>query len=265
MSDVTDAMIAVDIGNMRAKFGLFEGPAGEGLPAPVRTMEISFHERDLDELLPWLNPYSPAQVTWWIGSVNRPGTFRLLDWLASQGAAETPRLLAHTDVPLQVSLPKPELVGIDRLLNAVAANRLRALGEAAIVVDLGSAITVDRVSRDGSFAGGAILPGIGMAARALHEFTDLLPLLDVREFHEAPAGLGTSTVEALESGLFWGAVGGIRELVGQLSSIEDRRPPTIFLTGGGAATIAEHLSLNAKHIPHLTLSGIAVAAQAARG
>jgi type III pantothenate kinase len=105
------------------------------------------------------------------------------------------------------------MVGIDRLLDAVAANRLRHPAAPAVVVDVGTAITVDLVAADGSFQGGAILPGIAMSARALHAFTDLLPLVDVRELSSPPPPLGTSTVAALQSGLFWGAVGAIRQLL----------------------------------------------------
>ncbi len=97
------------------------------------------------------------------------------------------------------------MVGIDRLVDAVAVNRLRDAGRPAVVVDVGSAITVDLVSRDGAFLGGAILPGIAMSARAIHEFTDLLPLVEMSELIAPPPVLGTATAPAMESGLFWGA------------------------------------------------------------
>ena len=89
-------------------------------------------------------------------------------------------MLAAGDLPLEVRLERPDMVGIDRLVDAVAVNRLRDAGRPAVIVDVGTAITVDLVSADGAFLGGAILPGIQMSARAMHEFTDLLPLVDAR-------------------------------------------------------------------------------------
>ena len=127
-----------------------------------------------------------------------------------------------------------------------------------ILVDTGSAITVDFVSADGVFRGGAIMPGIDMSARALHEFTDLLPLVSLNELGASPPALGISTVTAIRSGLYWGAVGGIRELIARLSA-SLAQPPALFLTGGAAAHLAGVLGLEARYEPHLVLSGVALA------
>ena len=107
---------------------------------------------------------------------------------------------------------------------------------AAVVVDVGTAITVDLVSDEGVFLGGAILPGIAMAARALHTFTDLLPWIDMSELLAAPPALGTTTHDALRSGLFWGAVGAIRQLIVELAARYDDRCD-VFLTGGASPAV----------------------------
>ena len=156
-------------------------------------------------------------LRWHIGSVNRPAASRLIDWLRDHRPDDEIMLLTSGDLPLVVKLPRPDMVGVDRLLDALAANRLRTPGRPAVVVDVGSAITVDLVDADGAFLGGAILPGIAMSARALHEFTDLLPQIDMAELAEPPPALGTATVAAMRSGLFWGAVGAVRQLVEQLT------------------------------------------------
>jgi type III pantothenate kinase len=96
-----------------------------------------------------------------------------------------------------------------------------------------------------------------MSARALNEFTDLLPLVDVSELSEPPPALGDSTESAMRSGLFWGTMGAIRQLIEQLGR-EAGDDPQIFLTGGAAATVAELLGPDARFIPHLTLTGIAL-------
>ena len=99
-----------------------------------------------------------------------------------------------------VQLERPDMVGIDRLWTPWPPIACATPGRPAVVVDVGSAITVDLVSADGAFLGGAILPGIGMSARALHEFTDLLPLVDVSELTAPPPALGTATVPPCSRG-----------------------------------------------------------------
>lgn len=262
-------LVAVDVGNSRVKLGLFsshesstaESPtaAVPRLATPTRMLDLVPQSDGFDQLTDWLAPHAPTDVDWWIGSVERSVSSNLLHWLR-QRAADRIVLLAARDLPLVVNLPRPDMVGIDRLLAAVAANRLRPPDRPAIVVDLGTAITVDLVSRDGAFQGGAILPGIGLSARALYEFTDLLPLVEMQELTDAPAALGTSTLEAMRAGLYWGAVGGVRELI-QVYATRDAAPPHIILTGGAAPSVARKLSADASYVPHLTLAGILLASQ----
>jgi len=254
-------LVAVDIGNNRTKIGLFPAGRSAGLPSPSRTLVIGELEVEADRLASWLaEGLLRGDLSWWIGSVNRPATTRLVDWLREHRPREPLTLLAAGDLPLSVALERPDMVGIDRLLDALAANRLRAPGCPAIVVDVGTAITIDLVSADGAFCGGAIVPGIAMSARALHAFTDLLPLIDISELAAPPEPLGTSTVAAMRSGLFWGAVGAIRQLAERLTG-EAADRAQVFLTGGAGPAVAELLGERARHVPHLTLAGIALAAE----
>lgn len=250
------SLVAVDIGNSRIKLGEFEHPASTPLPLPSRSVGVPLDWSDHD-LRPFL-PSDPRACAWSIASVNRPATARLLEWLAVQ-SVQNVHVVVHGDMPLAIEMERPDLVGMDRLANAVAANRLRAPGNSAIIISMGSAITVDLVSAAGAFAGGAIMPGMAMAARALEEFTDLLPLVEV---HEPPAPLGKSTVEAIRAGVYWGAVGAVRELVSRLA--ERHAPVEILLTGGAAPDFAAVLTKEEdpplRFVPNLTLSGIAIAA-----
>jgi len=255
----TRPIVGVDVGNSRMKFGLFECVPSAGLPAPCRTLDLPALGAGLDAVSAWLAPRQAPDIAWYIGSVHRAASTRLIDWLQSHAVQPIITLLAAIDLPLVVSLERPDLVGIDRLLDGVAANVLREPGGTAVVIDMGTAITVDLLSDDGAFLGGAILPGIGMAARALHEFTDLLPLIDMTSLAAAPPALGTATREALRSGLYWGAVGGVRELIGRLTDGRGRSPQ-VFLSGGAAASVAGLLSAEGVYVPHLTLSGIALTA-----
>ncbi|MBI2824566.1 MAG: type III pantothenate kinase [Planctomycetia bacterium] len=251
-------LVAVDVGNSRVKLGLFTEVDGKPLPQPVRTLDIGPDAAQFAQVATWLADVPVSQPPWWISSVERRVAGQLIGWLRDQGTNEI-MMLSAPDLPLAVTVARPDKVGIDRLVDAVAANRLRPAGEPAIIVDLGSAITVDLLSADGAFLGGAILPGIGTAARAMHQFTDLLPLVDMATLDAPPAPLGTATAEAMRSGLFWGAVGGIRELIERLS-VGQATKPRVFLTGGAAPSVAPLLSEHAEYVPHLTLAGIALTA-----
>jgi len=230
------------------------------LPQPDQALAVADAGDAWGRLHALLECVAEKPIAWWIGSVHRSAATRLVDRVRSGRPDDTIRLLAAGDLSLRVAVERPDMVGIDRLLDAVAANQLRRPGHAAVVVDVGSAITVDLVSEEGTFCGGSILPGIAMSARALHTFTDLLPLIEMAELAVPPPALGTSTVAAMRSGLFWGAVGSIRQLVAELTGGRPDRTD-VFLTGGAGPAVAELLGPSARHVPHLTLSGIALAAR----
>jgi len=254
-------LIAVDVGNSRIKLGLFRRGAAAGLPEPETTLHLTGRLPEFDQLDAWLHDmdasHGGGRFRWHIGSVNRPAASRLIDCLRDHRADDEIMLLTSGDLPLAVRLPRPDMVGVDRLLDGLAANRLRTPGRPAVVVDVGSAITVDLVDAAGAFLGGAILPGIAMSARALHEFTDLLPQIEMAELAEPPPALGTATVAAMRSGLFWGAVGAVRQLVERLTGSGDAE---VFLTGGAGPVVAQLMGPAAQYVPHLTLAGIALAA-----
>jgi type III pantothenate kinase len=272
-------LVAVDIGNSQIKLGKFT--AGEAdprrgayaqrsLPEPFATLALPVGHGtpalDLEALAKWSEAAVCPDARWFVGSVHR-GTCDALTTAIStlakkRGVTWQVRRLNYQDLPITANVDQPDRVGVDRLIAAVAADHLREPGRPAIVVDLGTAITVDLVTEDGSFAGGAILPGIGTAARALAEQTDALPLVDRQHLAEPPAALGKSTVAAIEAGLYWGAVGAIRELAGRLSAEVNTRPE-LFLTGGASADVAALLTregTTVRHVPHLVLSGIAIVA-----
>lgn len=258
-------LVAVDIGNSRIKLGLFEtleAPPFQGvasLPLPARTFEIDPVRQDFAALEEWLAPILPSQASWWVASVQRTFTSMLLARLRDSRALPA-MLLSAADLPLRVELPRPDMVGIDRLAAALAAREARDPDRPAVVIDVGTAITVDYLDASGAFRGGAILPGLAISARALHEFTDLLPLIEMQQLGPPPPPLGTNTTAAMQAGLFWGAVGGIKEVAARLAA-DTLRPPQVFLTGGAAANVAALVAHDAQHVPHLTLAGIALAAR----
>ncbi len=261
---VGSTLIAADVRTARIKLGLFRDHGGDVLPEPTATLQLLDETPDWQQIDRWLidSRVDAVATPWWIGSVNRPAATRLIDWLREFRPQDPVTMLAAGDLPLEVAIERPDMVGIDRLLDALAANFLRQPNRPAVVVDVGTAITVDLLSADGEFLGGAILPGIGMSARAMHQFTDLLPLVPMSELSTPPPALGTSTTPAMRSGLFWGAVGAIRELTARLGEGLNRPPQTI-LTGGASPAVAELLGPSAQHVPQLTLAGIAIVAKEA--
>lgn len=269
-------LIAVDVGNSRVKLGWFPGVdrdcavkagggvlpiAGPGLPEPDTTLAGTAEELADGRLADWLAEAldgAPARVA--MASVSRPVAEVVadllkdypIDWLASEAA------------PIELRVEAPDKIGIDRVLAAVAANRLRQAGKPAIVVDVGTAIKVDLISADGALEGGAILPGPGLAARALSEKTHALPDICFGDLDASPDAVGRSTEPAIRAGVFWGSVGAIRELIARQ---RDRLTvaPQVFLTGGAAPSIARLIGgpdLTVRYLPNLTLSGVALAARA---
>lgn len=156
-------------------------------------------------------------------------------------------------IPLRVSIAKPQSLGMDRLCCAAAAHFIE--GRACAIADLGTAITVDCVDDDGAFIGGAILPGLHLQARVLAEQTALLPQVSVER---PPGPLGQNTEHAIRSGIFFGSIGAIKGIVEAYASILGHWP-TLFVTGGDAALVAESLEIADKVVPHLCLRGVVLA------
>jgi type III pantothenate kinase len=157
-------------------------------------------------------------------------------------------------LPIVVATRAPGRVGIDRICAACGATRGRS--RHAIVVDAGSAITVDLVL-DRRFLGGVILPGPQMMLSALHAFTAQLPELSM-------AGVAAGRIDDTRSAMGWGALlgasGGIRGAVEMLEARSGRRPRR-WLTGGHAARLRPRLPGSWSCAPHLTLLGLAAIAE----
>jgi type III pantothenate kinase len=270
-------LIAVDIGNSRLKVGRFESHSAlrSPLPEPVEILTLPIinktGEFDAGRFRAWCDEHVDQRARLLVASVHRGATSQLeaaVEHLTEHSPRDILlRPLTYRDVPLTIRVSEPARVGIDRVLAAFTASRLRTRDRSAIIVSLGTAITVDLLEADGAFAGGAILPGIAMSARALAEDTDALPHVNPERLEKPPA-LGTSTTTAIESGLYWGAVGAIRELISQLSATLTASPE-LFLTGGAAWQVADVLTEAAdfpvRHVPHLVLAGIALVDAEAAG
>ena len=151
---------------------------------------------------------------------------------------------------VRICTDNPREVGADRVANVAAAHRL--YGGPVIVIDFGTATTVDAISEEGDFLGAAIAPGIRIAAEALFERASKLPRIELVAPEHA---IGRNTVTAMQSGLIFGYVGLIESLVHRIQQ-ELGGKARVIATGGLASVIAKETDIVDTVNPHLTLEGL---------
>ena len=243
--------VVVDIGNTRIKWGLCD--AG----AVVCTASLGDDPKEWDsQLFQW--PLLGG--SWVLAGVQPQRGQRLHGWLPAQ-EYQVVVLAGAAMLPLAVNLEHPDRIGIDRLLNAVAAKSRLSPGRGAVLIDAGSAVTVDWLDESHTFQGGGIFPGLDLMAEALHRYTALLPRVTVSS--PIPTLPGKSTTPAMQVGLFLAVSGGIREAV-RLYSEMATTPPQVFFTGGQAPLLAAAMQIPSSWTlwPEQTLVGILRAAEA---
>jgi type III pantothenate kinase len=187
-----------------------------------------------------------------IASVKPAFSERLRSALRDQLKADVYMIGEDLPIPIGTQLDPETITGVDRLLNATAA--YATLKQACIVVDAGTAVTIDFVDGEGTFHGGAIAPGAGMQLRSLHEGTAALP--EVR--FAAPEGdaFGRSTSQAMLQGVFHGLRGLVWKLVERYAEAYGAFPQVIA-TGGDAELLFRDDELINSIVPDLTLRGMA--------
>jgi len=156
-------------------------------------------------------------------------------------------------MPMKVLTDEPSQTGADRVLNVAAAYDL--MEKACVVVDAGTAITVDVCNDAGEFLGGAISPGVNVMLDALHEKTAKLPRLP---FERPTDTIGKSTQQAILTGVYHGVRGMVKELL-ELYAMDLGHWPDMIATGGDAKLLFEGWELTHAVSPDLTLYGIALA------
>ena len=248
-------LMVADLGNSRLKLG---SATADGELAARRALPVTEHAEAEWGATCTEWGVDPASVRWRIAAVNPPLERRFTSFLERAGveSARVERFASAVQVPQPHALVRPEFAGVDRALAVLGARRRHAAsaGRAGVVVCCGTALTVEFVDEAGVWLGGAIALGLASTARALHEFTALLPLIEPRD---APDAIGPHTLGALEAGVFWGAVGTARELI-ERGSRSFAVAPWVTLTGGDAARIAPWLNRpEALVVPDLVLEGLA--------
>jgi type III pantothenate kinase len=160
------------------------------------------------------------------------------------------------NIPLKIRVKKPAEVGADRLVDALAANKL--YGGPAIIIDFGTATTFDVINQDGEYLGGAIAPGILLARDTLHERTAKLPKIELK----APQSvIGRDTIEAMRSGLVFGYVAMVEGMVERMRLATRDSRLKVIATGGLAQLICKYTDVIDIIDDKLTLKGLRLTAE----
>jgi type III pantothenate kinase len=249
-------LLAIDIGNTNIVLGVFDG---EVLVQSWRLQTL--RERTSDELgllvdgLFAHNRIDRARIRGVIlGSVVPPLTGTLRAMVQQYFGIEAVNVEPGVNTHMPILYENPAEVGADRIVNAVAAYEKygRAGRQPLIVVDFGTATTLDAITAKGEYLGGAICPGVQISADALFQRAARLPRIDVRK----PSRIvGRTTVGAMESGLFYGYVGMVEGLVRRMGDELGGNAISIA-TGGLADVIAPETPLIQHVDPDLTLHGL---------
>ncbi len=246
-------LLAIDCGNTNIVFAVFDGDEVKGEWRASTNVE-----RTPDELGVWLcqlltiENMNRSDVTDAIISSVVPSMQFNLKTLCRKYFNCNPLMVGDDDVKLgiKILLDRPEEVGADRLVNAIAAHD--KYPGPLIVIDFGTATTFDVVDRDGNYCGGAIAPGINLSLEALHMAAAKLPRVAIGKPRQV---IGRATVPAMRSGIYWGYVGLIEGLVSRIQE-EMGEKMTVVATGGLAPIFMEATPCIQHLASDLTLRGL---------
>jgi len=243
------AMLAVTLGNTSiAIAGVDEGGVlADVCREPLERLEAVFTE--------WLEALPDGEVTVIVCSVSPPAMARLREAAEAARDARVHEAGKDFHIAVKADVEEPQRVGTDRLLAALAAHR--RVGGACIVVDAGTAVTVDAVDDDGTFLGGAIFPGPGLMARALAEGTAQLPHVELRSAVVPETVVGKNSEEAIRSGIANAFAGGIRNVAAAIAHETGVGMPVIVT--GGYAPKGDADSGPWTVVPDLVLEGLVLA------
>ncbi len=240
-------MLGVSVGNTRTRIGAFI----HGELQECATFRNERHDA-LAEALE--HAYAPVRErqdsTVLMASVNEPVARVVEGLIKDRLGLQARRVERDLTIPIGRQVDTDSTVGEDRLLNAAAAYDI--LKQACVVVDAGTAITVDFVDGVGTFHGGAIAAGAQLQLDALFQRADQLPEVELQKPVEA---IGHNTIEAMRSGVYYGLRGMVRELVEQFAETAGAFP-LVVVTGGDGNLLFRDYELVDRVVPNLTMRGL---------
>ncbi len=229
-------LLAIDAGNTNVVFAVYDGKDLRG-----EWRIATDQRRTADEYAVWL-----LQLMAMSGLEKKDVTAAIYASVVPAANFHFARLCTHhfgcapmevgspdVDLGIEVLMDNPGEVGADRLVNAVAVAQTH--NPPLIVIDFGTATTFDFIDADGNYCGGIIAPGINLSMDALHHAAAKLPKVEVMKTDRI---IGKGTVQAMQSGVFWGYVGLIEGLVSRAKQ-EFGAPMTVVATGGLAGQFAD--------------------------
>ena len=247
-------LLAIDCGNTNTVFSIWDG---EKFLCTLRTS--THHARTADAYFTWYSTLVKhygieADITDVIISSTVPRVVFNLRVFADRFFGCRPLVVGNPDcaLPVEPRVDEGTIVGPDRLVNAAGA--FDRHGGDLVVVDFGTATTFDVVSADGAYIGGIIAPGVNLSLEALHMAAAALPHIDISKPQKV---IGTNTVECMQSGVFWGYVGLVKECCAQIKAERDR-PMKVIGTGGLAPLFDETAALFDALEDDLTMHGLTV-------
>lgn len=251
--------VVVDVGNSRIKWGRVADRRVAEMVSLAHDDAVVWKRQAADWGL-------PPTARWAMAGVNPPAMWRLHEWLTAHGwicrTVTSPELAARV-AGFRTSVEEPDKIGADRLLGALAAGRRKPAGASAVVIQVGTAMTIDFVRPSGRHVGGAILPGPRLMARSLHQHTAKLPLVDIQP--AVPADVwGENTAAAIRLGIANAVLGAADQMVWDWAAQYDQ-PPAVLVAGGDAGFFHKFLftaDVSVQVEPCLVLDGLRLAAEA---
>ncbi len=243
--------VVADLGNTRLKWGRLDA---SGRIAESIAMPLDDPSAWGEAWAGWKHDSGGGEACWAVSTVNPPVADRLEKFLADQRIGRVTWIRSAAEVPVPKDVEGAESGGSDRALAVLGATRIVPRGRPGLVVMCGTAITVERITTEGVWQGGAIAPGLGQTARALNLMTAQLPFI---ELSRTPPAWGRGTVDSLKAGIFWGIVGAVRELLARQES-DLGADPVVVWTGGDAVLLAPPIFGDQARIePDLILDALA--------
>jgi type III pantothenate kinase len=257
---MSHSVVAVDIGNSFIKAAVLTDAL---IPLDLHDASVATFKLEDIGKAQWLDFLGPCAVEtqWFLASVNQSTLAGVVQWLDSQTIPKKRTILTHQQIPLDCSAVAVEQVGVDRLLSALGAMDVLVNPCPVVVVDIGTAVTIDAVTAEGEFLGGVIMPSIYLSSIALANYTDRLPEVDVNisDLPGLPQAIGTCTQDAVRGGLVWGFIGAIEAVVTRQQKILG--PGTHLIVDGADSEVVSNLPFDASSVDHLCLRGIIHVAQ----
>lgn len=246
-------LLAIEAGNTNVVFALYDGKA------IIHSWRCKTDgARTADEYASWLYPlFLQAGLEFAgvkdviVSSVVADANFNL-DRLCQKHFGRAPLMVGRdaVELPLKVKIKKPEEMGADRLLHAMAVRRYYKYP--AIVVDFGTSTTYDVIDENGDHCGGIISPGVNLSMAALRQAAAALPKIAIRKTETV---IGKDTVHAMQSGIYWGVISSVEGMIARLSN-EMGVKPYVIATGGLSPLFADGTKMIDLHDEDLTMKGL---------